>query len=295
MQVEMTSFEQWQHAVRLTAGRAEMIVVTAVGPRILSLRSGGGQNVLFVDHEGISRGDWRIYGGHRIWLGPEAEASYAPDNVPCAVDVRDNVVEISAPVDPLSLLQKVMIVSAEGETFRVRNIIRNTGTTLAPCVVWCLTCIRPDAKVCFPWGRPGQWVMKKICYWQSWCGGGHGSDIRSRQWQPGEDVFVIDPTGEEGKVGTSGYEGWICAAFPHAGATLFKRFAYHEGAAYVDEGCALQCYTCAKFIELESLSPQTVLHPGEQLCHEERFSILPGALDVYDTAAVRRALAGLPA
>ena len=66
-----------------------------------------------------------------------------------------------------------------------------------------------------------------------------------------------------------------------------KHFAYEEGAAYVDEGCALQCYTCGKFIELESLSPQRVLHPGEAVCHEERMRIVPGAVDVYDARAVR--------
>lgn len=292
MQAEMTRFEQWERAVRISAGRAEMIVVADVGPRIMSLRVDGGENVLFVDRDGIGRGEWRIYGGHRIWLGPEAEASYAPDNAPCEVAIRENEVAIAAPVDGLSLLQKVLVVSVEGETFRVRNIIRNTGTTLAPCVVWCLTCIRADAKVCFPWGRPGQWVMKKICYWQKWCGGDHKSDIKSRQWQPGEDLFVIDPTGEEGKVGTSGWEGWMCATFPRANTTLVKRFAYQEGAAYVDEGCALQCYTCAKFIELESLSPQSVLHPGEAVCHEEQFRIVPGAVDVYDAGAVRAIVGG---
>lgn len=291
MHVEMTRFEQWARAVRIATEQSEMIVVSEVGPRIMCFRAAGGENVLYVDRAGLGRGQWKIYGGHRIWQGPESEASYAPDNAPCEVQVRSDEVEIAAPVDGLSFLQKVLKIRVEGETFRVQNIIRNTGTTLTPCVVWCLTCIRPDALVCFPWGRPGQWVMKKICFWQQWCGGEHRSDVRSRQWQPGDDLFVVAPTGEEGKVGTSGWEGWMGAVFPQARATFIKRFTYHEGMPYVDEGCALQCYTCRYFIELESLSPQCVLHPGEALCHEERWRVFPGEVDVYDAAAVRRLVA----
>ena len=292
MKIEPTSFGPWQQAHRLTHDNVELIVVSEIGPRILSLRVNGGENLLFVDEDGLSRGEWRIYGGHRVWLGPETEASYAPDNAACDVSTEGGVLTIAGPEDPLSHLQKHLRIAAAGPgRFSVTSGLSSNSEMLMPAVVWALTCVRPDARIFFPWGQPGNWEMKKICYWKAW-GGTHASTVTSSQWQPGEDLFVIDPTGEEGKCGTSGCEGWLGANFPAAGASFFKRFQYQLGREYVDDGCAIQCYTCANFIEMETLSPQQILLPGERLEHEEIWIAQAGLADLTQPDAIRTLIAG---
>jgi len=291
MRIDVTSWGPWQRAYRLTDANVEMIVVTEIGPRIVALRVNDQPNVLFQDQGAIGRGDWRIYGGHRIWMAPETEASYAPDNQPCTVTVDDDALVVEAPIDPWSKLQKVLVISAAGGVFSVRNIMRNTGVMLATGAVWALTCVRPDAKVFFPWGRPGNWRMKKICYWTSWCGGAQGSQVQSPQWHPTEELFIIEPTGEVGKVGTNGEEGWLGAIFPAATTTFYKQFVRQEGATYLDDGCAIQSYTCKDFIEMETLSPHAVINPGEELAHEELWRARAGLADLTNVAAIRAELA----
>ena len=291
MKITKQRFLLWNDAYVLREGAAEMIVVAGIGPRILSLRVTGGENLLFVDRTAkVARGAWKIYGGHRVWLGPEAESTYAADNAPCAVSVRRGEIMIEAPADPRTKLQKALAISGRAGRFHVRSIVRNTGSMLVSGGVWALTCIRPDAKVFFPWGRPGAWQVKKICYWQTW-GGAHATNIASRQWQPGNDLFVIDPTGEEGKVGTAGHEGWIGATFPAARATFIKQFAYRADGVYADDGCAIECYTCAKFIELETLGPQQTLHPGESICHAETWTVRAALANPRAPGRVRQMLA----
>ena len=258
MKISKCTFGNWKTAYKLTTAKAEMIIGTDKGPRILSLKVNKGSNILFGDETGkMGRDKWKIYGGHRIWLGPETETCYAPDNAACSVKVEKQQIIITAPIDPVTNTQKILTVSETKKGFNVTNTVKNTGVMLITGAVWGLTCVSTNAKVFFPWGRPGNWEMKKICWWKGWAG--HGSNISSKQWQPTNDFFIINPTGEEGKVGTGGYEGWIAATFPEAKTTFVKKFQYQNNAEYLDDGCAVQCYTCDKFIELETLSPfQTI-------------------------------------
>ncbi|NLF38453.1 hypothetical protein GX586_03350 [bacterium] len=290
MKIQKTTFGMYTRAYKLTQGTAEMIVIADRGPRILSLRVAGGGNLLFVDKEAkMGRGAWRITGGHRVWMGPEAEGTYAGDNAPCTVAVKRGALIVEAAVDPKTKLQRVLAISGAGGAFSVKSIVRNTGDMLASGCVWALTCVRPDAKVLIPWGRPGEWNVRKICYWETW-GGSQTSNVASTQWKPMGDLFVIDPTGEQGKVGTTGYEGWIGAIFPSENATFVKQFVYQENATYTDEGCAIECYTCAKFIELETLAPMTIIHPGEEACHEERWIVRTGLANPARPALIRKML-----
>ena len=87
-------------------------------------------------------------------------------------------------------------------------------------------------------------------------------------------------------MGTRGYEGWIGGMFPKANATFFKKFAFQENARYGDEGNAIQCYTCKHFIELETLSPEAMLYPGECVSHEETWVARRGLADLSGAVAV---------
>ena len=289
MKISKCTFDNWKTAYKLTTAKSEMIIGTDKGPRILSLRLNKNENILFVDAaQKLGRDKWKIYGGHRIWLAPETETCYAPDNAACDVKIEKEKIIITAPIDSVTQTQKVLIVSETKNGFSVTSSIKNVGVMLMTGSVWALTCVRTDAKVFFPWGRPGNWEMKKICWWKGWAG--HGSNIVSLQWQPTNDLFIINPTGEEGKVGTGGYDGWIAAAFPALKITFIKKFQYQHNANYIDEGCALQCYTCNKFIELETLSPYQTIYPGETISHTEEWILIPEVLNPFKPSTIEKIL-----
>jgi len=291
LQVERTEFRGWQEAYRLRLGEAEMVVVTEIGPRILSLSVGDGPNLLFVDEETVGHGqgdaDWHIYGGHRIWVAPETADTYAPDNSQCQAEILDEGLTVTTPVEPRTKLQKRLTITAQGDRFVVEQGVRNTGGTLYTGAVWALTCVVPKGVITFPWGRGGSWDLKKLVYWGRWMD--HRSDVTSSQWQPGPDLFRVVPTGEEGKVGTNSPEGWV--ALCREDATFVKWRCWVPDTRYPDEDCSLQVYTCDRFIEMETLSPLTVFYPGTEVTHQEVWIVTAEAVDPTDGEALRRMLA----
>ena len=290
LQIEQTEFRGWGEAYRLRLEEAELVVVTEVGPRVISLSVGGGPNLLFVDEDTVGRGqgdaDWHIYGGHRLWVAPETAHTYAPDNARCQVELSNDGLTVTAPLTPQTGLQKRVTFTARDGRFVVDHSVRNTSDVLYTGAVWALTCVRPEGVVVFPWGRGGTWDLKKIVYWNRWMD--HGSDVNSPQWRPGPDLFSVVPTGEEGKVGTNSPEGWV--ALCRKDATFLKSRAWVSGASYPDDDCSLQVYTCGQFIELETLSPSSVFYPGAEVLHREFWTVTAEAVDPADGAALRRLL-----
>ena len=287
LQIEQTEFLGWSEAYRLRLGEATMVVVTEVGPRILSLSVGDGPNLLFVDHETTGQGrgdaDFHVYGGHRVWVAPETADTYAPDNERCQVEISGDGLVVIVPVAPQTGLQKRLMVSAQEDRFVVEQGVCNTGDALYTGAVWALTCVEPKGAIVFPWGRQGSWDLKKIVYWNKWIG--HSSDVTSDQWQPGSDLFKVVPTGEEGKVGTNSPEGWV--ALCREDATFVKSHRRIPDVKYPDEDCSLQVYTCKQFIEMETLSPLTVFYPGQEVVHREVWTVTAEAIDPADGAALR--------
>ncbi len=287
LQIEQTEFLGWREAYRLRLGEAAMVVVTEVGPRILSLSVGDGPNLLFVDQETAGQGqgdaDFNVYGGHRVWVSPETASTYAPDNASCQVNVSDDGLTVIAPVAPQTGLRKRLTVLAQDDRFVVEQGVLNTGDAVYPGAVWALTCVVPRGVVVFPWGRRGSWDLKKIVYWNKWMG--HSSDVNSLQWEPGPDLFNVVPTGEEGKVGSNSPEGWV--ALCRDDATFVKSYAWVPNARYPDEDSSLQVYTCAQFIEMETLGPLTTFYPGQEVVHREVWTVTAQAVDPADSAALR--------
>lgn len=290
LRIEQTEFLGWREAYRLRLGEAEMVVVTEIGPRILSLTVNDGPNLLFVDQEtaGQGQGDalWHIYGGHRIWIAPETEDTYTLDNAPCEAQISDGRLTVIAPIASQTKLQKRLTIAAQKDRFVVEQGVRNTSHMLRTGSVWSLTCVEPEGVITFPWGQEGAWDLKKIVYWHRWID--HESDVNSQQWQPGADLFRVVPTGEEGKVGTSSPEGWV--ALCREDATFVKSYDQIPGARYPDENTSLQVYTCERFIEMETLSPLGIIYPGTEVVHQEVWTVTAAAVDPTDGVAVRRLL-----
>ena len=290
LDIERTEFMGWKDAYRLRLGDAEMVVVTEIGPRVLGLSVAGGPNFLYVDKATVGKGqgddEWHIYGGARVWVAPESQDTYAPDNSPCSVDVTDGVFTALAPISERTRLQKRMTVSAQGGRFVLDMGVTNHGGVLYSGAVWAISCVVPTGAMAFPWGRGGIWDQKKICYWSRWMD--HSTDVTSGQYRPGPDMFQIKPTGEEGKVGTGAPEGWI--AYCREEGTFIKQHRVIPNAPYPDDNCSQQVYTCPDFMEMETLAPMTVFYPGEEIVHREVWTVSAEVVDSTDGVVLRRLL-----
>src|SRR5690349_649605 len=81
--LERISYRGWENAYRISNGAVELVVLADVGPRIISFSFVGGDNVFYevLEHAGLTGGtDFRLYGGHRLWVWPEVDRTYFPDN-----------------------------------------------------------------------------------------------------------------------------------------------------------------------------------------------------------------------
>jgi hypothetical protein len=288
VRIEECEFGGHADSFACRVGNRRLVITGGVGPRILSLSIGDGPNILFVDERGVhARGDWRLYGGHRLWVAPETEATYAPDNDRCRVETDQDRITVTAP-EKAPGIERAITVSERGGNFVVTHTVTNRAETLAAGALWALTCVMPEGTIFFPWGTGGDWDLRGVVYWKGWMGS--STDFRSPQFVPTDDLFLVRPTGEVGKVGTAGHGGFVGVTTDHY--TFVKRFDRHPAAPYPDEGCAIQCYTCPDFVELETLGPVVTLFPNVPVTHVEEWVVSEGPIDPEDGAAVRRLVEG---
>jgi hypothetical protein len=287
MKIIKTKLKDGTNGYECIIGDKKLVITTDFGPRILHLSTGNSGNILFVDEKKeLFKNDWFIYGGHRLWVAPESKDVYDADNNACEVTAGDNdKLEISSYNDTTKL-KKTITIAEKNNDFFIRHNLENKGDVLVNGAAWALTCVLPQGTVFFPWGTTGSWQMKKIIYWKEWMG--HTTNLKSSQFIEGDDLFLIKPTGEEGKVGTGGFEGFIGVTAENY--TFIKKFQRVAADNYPDDNCAIECYTCDKFIELETLSPMQVIVPGGSICHEEHWLLCSEQIDPEDGDRVRGVL-----
>lgn len=288
MEWKKTSFGKRSLCYEITLNNIKMIISADVGPRILFFGFKDGENVLFHDEEEkISIGEMKLYGGHRFWISPESKNTYSPDNTPCKVIENENSISFIS-FDPNTEMEKNLTILEKNGKFIVRHILTNKGKLLYSGAIWALTCIPPKKGIIFfPWGNKGEWKLKKIVYWQKWAGEA-STNIKSSQFVPEEDLFLVYPSGETGKVGTTGYEGFVGVTTENY--TFIKKFNFIDGALYPDDNCAIQVYTSENFCEIETLSPLYTLLPNVEYIHDEEWILLPHRVNPKNGEEVRKYL-----
>ncbi len=252
----------------------ELIVLTEIGPRIVSFKPQGKDNFFYVDEKELIKevrgaDTWHMYGGTRFWISPETEATYSPDNEEAETVIENNTVTIVSPVDRMTKLQKTMKLEAKEMTFSLTCGLKNEGTHLFTAGLWVISCLQPSkaSEFYLPWGENSAWNVKDMKYWKSWLGA--QSAIASEQWNPTDEFFIIRLTGETGKVGFANH--WGFALFCTEDTTFIKKTNYIESAQYPDGGCSYEVYTSNDFYELETLSPLYTIKPGMTFTHKEEW------------------------
>src|SRR5882757_2728484 len=103
MKIEKIAFGGWQNCLRIANDHAELIITLDVGPRIISYHHlPGGKNVLKANAEELGKSGEDHFvsrGGHRIWLAPENQRTYLPDNVPVSYELLPNGVSLENPAE----------------------------------------------------------------------------------------------------------------------------------------------------------------------------------------------------
>jgi hypothetical protein len=276
--------------LRLSNDEVELVIPTEYGPRIMHYALRGHENVLAQVSPHTQRvptaygDDWHIYGGHRLWYAPEHhERSYYPDNLPVSVKRLTQGVRVAQAVEPHTGLAKEMDVALapQGSKVRVTHRLTNRGAQPIELAPWALTAMRPDGLAMFPHvpfaPHPDALApARALVLWPF-------TKMSDPRWIWGDRFFFLRQDracATPQKVGC--YDPIGALAYQVEGQLFLKRHRPRPG-PHADLGCNVQTFTNELFLELETLGPLVTLAAGQQVEHEEIWSLLAGmTLDPFD-------------
>ena len=278
--VEETSFRAWEDCLRLSNERIELVVTVGLGPRVLYCGYPGGENLFFTDEDREPMlGDYVVHGGHRFWHAPEdANRTYVPDDGPVEWEETSRGVRLVQPVEASTGIRKrVSFAFAEdAPVVEVTHELENEGVWAVELAPWAISVMRPGGAAVVPLSRGDPEALlpdRSLSLWPY-------TDLSDERLTFADEAVLVDQAaGGEGplKVGASGGDEW--AAYVTDGTAFVKEFAYDPAATYPDGGSAVEVYTAANSLELETLGPLAELSPGESAVHTETWRLVEGVDD----------------
>lgn len=274
MNVREVTFDG-HRALELTA-EARMTVVTSIGPRIAFF--GRDENLLYWDHAREHRaGEWRLYGGHRLWTTrPGADESaevQAPDNDECVIERSSDSLRVSTKPTALGI-ERSLSIRVDGARWIVEHVLRNAGNMLWSGGAWSLTCTLPRAGTVYRiplGGGPSTWDVTTVVIPQRW-GGTHTSRLNDPQITFTEDAMEIRPDRDESKRMVLAPHGMMEM---NDARGLFRKVTAFDPNGKYPLGTNLAVYVGPNrfMVEMESMSPLRTLAPGSSLSHVEVWTL----------------------
>ncbi|HUI27829.1 MAG TPA: hypothetical protein VL403_17235 [Candidatus Kryptonia bacterium] len=295
-------YRGWRDSYTLSNGVVEIVVASAIGPRILDFHHIGGDNVFYLRQSELGKtgeGDFVFRGGWRLWIAPEQRATtYAPDNQGCKVEeLGPASIRVTGPGQLHAGIQKsieVRLVENQPRARIVSKITNITDNTLN-YAAWSLSVMRPGGRALVPMDvgdLTAFFDTRSLILWSY-------TKFADPRYAFGDRLVQIDQSkvqpalaaatgrrSDESKIGVDTAQGW--AAYLRGDSLYVKRFKHEPGAPYADGGATVEIYSSAEFIEVENLGPLTELKPGESIVYPEEWSLFSGATVADDeTGALR--------
>lgn len=250
----------------------ELLVTRSVGPRLLSLRLRNGENLFAELPDFVAPcpgyGEFHFYGGHRLWYAPERlPHTYLPDDAPVEILSREDGLLCTQRPEAITGIEKSLQISLAGDAPQVlvRHTLTHRGTQEVTCAPWAITQLKTGGLAILPQAAaPADFLPNRsIALWPytnmadlnaTW--GHHYLLVAAR---------MVSPF----KLGFPNPRGWL--AYWLNGTLFVKVAPYQPAAAYGDLGSSSECYCNDRFLELETLGPLVLLHPGESVSHVEKW------------------------
>jgi hypothetical protein len=282
LKVDEVEYRGWKNALRIYNDTVELVVLTEVGPRILFFGFRGEPNEFHEvpEHAGKTGGEeFRSYGGHRLWVSPEVERTYYPDNFPVSIRRHNDVFGFAAPAEssrPGTNLQKDVEINLDktGTHVSVTHRITNRGKEATEMAPWALSVMAEGGKAILPLPPKAPFNKDRLlpegilALWSY-------TDLADPRWKIGSKYIQLrqdkNPTGQfkEQMTGIFNPSGW--GVYYRQGHLFVKRAEVQRSAKYPDFGCNFELYTDPCFLELETLGPLRNLEPGQTVEHTEEW------------------------
>lgn len=288
MSVTLTSaaFDRWPDCFRLANDSLELILASSFGPRILSCRLPGGENLFKV----FPPAPGRIRGGHRLWVAPEiAEVTWVDDTLPVRVEPLPDGARLTGTREPASGLEKEIEIRLSGASVTLTHRVTNRNAWPITYAPWALTQMAPGG-IAFsgfpPRGEHPRDLLPSnpLVLWAY-------TDLSDPRftWMPRYFALRQDPgAATPNKIGSFLSRPWGAYLLDR---TLFVKWAEAKPGQYPDLGCNFEVFTNAAMLELETLAPLELAAPGATLEHIEHWALHGGLqLATVSDAAVHELL-----
>ena len=294
--VQKKTYGGWDNCVQMTNGIVDLIVTTDVGPRIIRYGFPGQENELCEVEStlGLTGGDeWRIYGGHRLWHSPEdRNRTYEPDNSPVAWEEIPDGIKTSQGIEAAARIRKEMEIrlSPEGTTVHILHRLINAGVWPVEMSVWSISAMAPGGKEVVPQTAKDTGVLpnRLISLWPY-------SRLNDSRVHFGVKYIVLRQDTnirQPFKFGTSNEQGW--AAYFNHNHLFVKHYRHDPYARYPDFGVSYETYTNNYMLEMETLSPLTLIEPSAHVEHEEKWELFDNIpMPADDDVEIDRGLTGM--
>ena len=275
VKINKVHYSGWDNCIEITNGIVDLIVTIDVGPRIIRYGFAGQENEMCEVKSTLgSRGgdEWLIYGGHRLWHSPEdTQRTYEPDNSPVNWEICPDGIKTIQDMEPAAKIKKEMEITLSHKNSKVNVLHRLTNTGLWPVElsVWALSAMAAGGKEIVPQTKKDTGLLpnRLMVLWPY-------TKLNDPRISCGDKFIILkqDPDMKQPlKFGTSNENGW--AAYFNHNHLFMKYFAHLENAQYPDYGASYETYTNDFMLEMETLSPLTVLQPGAYAEHIEKWEL----------------------
>ncbi len=279
MGLSMVEYKGWKRNIQLENNEIELVITLEVGPRILRCGFKGERNLMAEIPEqvgGAGEPLWRIRGGHRLWVAPEHKPrTYELDNEPVEFEELDGGVRVIQKPGPLTGIQKRMEIrlSQDKNEVEVLHTLINRGDRPVQCAAWALSVMTPKGLAVLPLPE----VVahdERVLPNQNWSLWGY-TDLSDPRYTIGSSYVLIRQDPERGptKFGLAEREGWM--GYWVDGYLFIKQFQRSAG-VHPDGDVNCEVYTDENILELETLGPLVELAPGQEVRHEERWTLFRG-------------------
>ncbi len=279
MNIERIEYRGWPNCYRLSNELVDLVVTTDVGPRIIRYGFQGEANEFkeYSEDAGKTGGEeFHLFGGHRLWHAPEHPIrTYFPDNYMVSARAYPKFLRVTQQTEPTTGIQKEMDIRLDPRTSHVQVTHRLTNNNLwdLELSAWALSVMEMGGVAILPLPRRGEHPTdmlptSNLVVWPY-------TNLADPRWTLGRRFILFRQNPRwltPQKIGALVPDGWI--AYARNGHLFVKKFDFYPDGIYPDLGSSIELFNRVEMAEMETLSPQALLAPGETLEHFEDWYLL---------------------
>ena len=256
----------------LDNGIVEIGVPLAFGIRIAHLSFVGEENVFFVQPKDMktftTEDGWRLRGGHRLWLAPEGESDYYPDNDPIEYKTAGETLILTQKNDPFLNVVKSMEIALKGNKVEVTHRVKNTGKSRR-IALWALTVMKGGGilSIPLPEREDGFDPLVNISAWDY-------TDLSDERLKFGKkEIKIRQGVGKSNlKIGVGHPAGAV--SYKNGGTVFKKSIPLYKNKEYADGGVSFETFISDYMTEIEGLSPLITLSPDKTATYRESWELV---------------------